>query len=219
MFSDRCTGRCRPRVRRRALRENQDPQARCGTSTVSTFSWTSPRGSIPRRMSRWGFSGSCSARTTRPTRLLGQLHRDRSRPSLYRRRPLHDFRWPIRRSRIPASESRVLRFAQPESNHKGGMLAFGADGFLYVFSGTAAAAATPTASAVTGRTARCFSARCFESTCAASTPDRRFPTAAQPGATYRVPTTNPFNDGPGLGCATRSGRMGSGTRGGRASTR
>src|SRR4029453_4574761 len=33
------------------------------------------------------------------------------------------------------TENRVLRIAQPEDAHKGGMLAFGPDGLLYVFTG------------------------------------------------------------------------------------
>src|SRR5437867_3348066 len=35
----------------------------------------------------------------------------------------------------PNSEERILRIGQPESNHNGGMLAFGPDGYLYIFTG------------------------------------------------------------------------------------
>ncbi len=35
----------------------------------------------------------------------------------------------------PDSEQRILRFAQPESNHNGGWIAFGQDGYLYIATG------------------------------------------------------------------------------------
>lgn len=43
----------------------------------------------------------------------------------------------------PASETRLLRFLQPESNHNGGWLAFGPDGYLYIATGDGGNGADP----------------------------------------------------------------------------
>jgi glucose/arabinose dehydrogenase len=99
----------------------------------------------------------------------------------------------------PASESRVLRFAQPESNHKGGMLAFGADGYLYVFSGDGGGGGDAHGVCGNGQNRQVLLGKVLRIDVRGVDPGSTLPDCGLPGATYRVPTTNPFNDGPGLG--------------------
>lgn len=52
----------------------------------------------------------------------------------------------------PASEQKILQFAQPFSNHNGGDLAFGPDGYLYIASGDGGSAGDPNDNSQTGTT-------------------------------------------------------------------
>jgi glucose/arabinose dehydrogenase len=99
----------------------------------------------------------------------------------------------------PASESRVLRFAQPEENHNGGMLVFGPDGFLYVFTGDGGGAGDAHGTCGNGENRQVLLGKILRLDVRGVDPGSTLPDCGLPGATYRVPTTNPFRDGPGLG--------------------
>ena len=88
----------------------------------------------------------------------------------------------------PASESIVLRYPQPYSNHNGGMLAFGPDGLLYIGLGDGGLAGDPgdraqNADVLLGKILRI------------DPQGDDFPT--DPDRNYRIPPSNPFVAGPG----------------------
>jgi glucose/arabinose dehydrogenase len=99
----------------------------------------------------------------------------------------------------PASEVRVLRFAQPEKNHKGGMLAFGADGFLYVFTGDGGGGDDTHGACGNGQNRQVLLGKVLRIDVRGIDPGSTPPDCGLSGATYGVPVTNPLRDGPGLG--------------------
>ena len=99
----------------------------------------------------------------------------------------------------PASELRFLRFAQPETNHKGGMLAFGRDGFLYVFTGDGGGGGDGHGTCGNGQNRSVLLGKILRLDVRGIDPGSTAPDCGLAGAAYRVPSTNPFADGPGTG--------------------
>jgi glucose/arabinose dehydrogenase len=97
------------------------------------------------------------------------------------------------------SESRVLRFAQPENNHNGGMLAFGPDGFLYVFTGDGGGGGDPHGACGNGQNRQVLLGKTLRIDVRSVDPGATLPDCGLSGANYGVPSTNPFRDGPGVG--------------------
>jgi len=98
-----------------------------------------------------------------------------------------------------ASEVRVLRFAQPEGNHKGGMLAFGADGFLYIFTGDGGGGGDQHGACGNGQNRNVLLGKVLRIDARDIDHDATAPDCGLPGATYTVPASNPFRDGAGIG--------------------
>jgi glucose/arabinose dehydrogenase len=98
-----------------------------------------------------------------------------------------------------ASEVRVLRFAQPETNHKAGMLTFAADGFLYVFSGDGGGGGDAHGACGNAQNRSVLLGKILRIDVRGVDPGSTPPDCGLAGATYRVPATNPFRDGPGIG--------------------
>ena len=98
-----------------------------------------------------------------------------------------------------ASEVRVLRFAQPESNHNGGLLAFAADGFLYVFTGDGGGGGDAHGTCGNAQNRQVLLGKILRLDVRGVDPASTLPDCALAGATYRVPVTNPFRDGPSIG--------------------
>ena len=98
-----------------------------------------------------------------------------------------------------ASESRVLRFLQPENNHNGGMLAFAADGFLYVFTGDGGGGGDAHGACGNGQNRQVLLGKILRLDVRGIDPASTLPDCGLAGATYRVPAANPFRDGPGIG--------------------
>jgi glucose/arabinose dehydrogenase len=96
-----------------------------------------------------------------------------------------------------ATRRSILAIAQPYSNHNGGNIAFGPDGYLYIGMGDGGSAATPRTAP---RTSTATSARCSESTSTGRRPERRTG-FRRPIRTSAAPAS------------TRSGRSGCATRG------
>jgi glucose/arabinose dehydrogenase len=97
----------------------------------------------------------------------------------------------------PASEMRVLRFLQAGSSHNGGLLTFGPDGFLYVFSGDGGGDLNTTCGTSQDRTL--LLGKILRIDVRGVDPAATAPDCGLAGATYGVPSTNPFRDGPGTG--------------------
>ena len=98
-----------------------------------------------------------------------------------------------------ASEVRVLRFAQPETNHKGGMLEFGADGFLYVYTGDGGGGGDAHGTCGNAQNRTVLLGKILRIDVRGVDAGSTAPDCAMAGATYRVPASNPFRDGAGIG--------------------
>jgi glucose/arabinose dehydrogenase len=99
----------------------------------------------------------------------------------------------------PASEVRVLRVAQPETNHKAGMLEFGSDGFLYVSTGDGGGGGDDHGTCGNGQNRTVLLGKILRLDVRNVDPGSTLPDCGLAGATYRVPASNPFRDGPGIG--------------------
>ncbi|HJQ97621.1 MAG TPA: PQQ-dependent sugar dehydrogenase [Candidatus Polarisedimenticolaceae bacterium] len=100
----------------------------------------------------------------------------------------------------PGSELRVLRFAQPEDNHNGGMLAFGPDGFLYVFTGDGGGGGDVHGTCGNGQNQSTFLGKILRLDVRGVDPEANAPDCGGATAVYGVPATNPLADGPGGIC-------------------
>jgi len=101
---------------------------------------------------------------------------------------------------LPGSEVRVLRFPQPEENHNGGMLAFGPDGFLYVFTGDGGGGGDVHGTCGNGQNKATLLGKILRIDVRGIDPDPGAPDCGGPSAIYGVPASNPFSDGPGGSC-------------------
>lgn len=99
----------------------------------------------------------------------------------------------------PTSEMRILRFAQPESNHNGGMLIFGSDGFLYVFTGDGGGSGDQHGLCGNGQSRSVLLGKILRLDVRSVDPESTPPDCGLVGANYGVPKSNPFRDGPGVG--------------------
>lgn len=100
----------------------------------------------------------------------------------------------------PASEVRVLRILKPDPNHNAGMLSFGPDGFLYVFTGDGGGGGDQHGPCGNAQNLSVLLGKILRLDVRGVDSDSAPPDCGQAGATYRVPSTNPFFDGPGGFC-------------------
>lgn len=92
----------------------------------------------------------------------------------------------------PDSEEVLLTFAQPQSNHNGGQLMFGADGFLYVASGDGGSAGDPHGTCGNGQNRNTLLGKMLRLDVRDRDPLSLPPDCGGAAAPYRVPSTNPF---------------------------
>jgi glucose/arabinose dehydrogenase len=97
------------------------------------------------------------------------------------------------------SEVRVLRYPKPETNHNGGMLTFGPDGFLYIFVGDGGGGGDLHGACGNGQNRSVLLAKILRLDVRGIDPGSTPPDCGQAGAPYRVPASNPLSDGPGVG--------------------
>jgi glucose/arabinose dehydrogenase len=91
----------------------------------------------------------------------------------------------------PDSEQGLLVFQQPQTNHNGGQLLFGADGFLYVATGDGGSAGDPHGTCGNGQSLITLLGKMLRIDVAGKDPASLPPDCGVGGA-YRIPSTNPF---------------------------
>ncbi len=98
----------------------------------------------------------------------------------------------------PNSELKLLEFNQPASNHNGGQIRFGPDGYLYISSGDGGGGGDPFETGQDNTSMLGKLLRIDVDQASGSAPDCRG--AAISGNYYTVPADNPFADGAGGSC-------------------
>ncbi|HZI92781.1 MAG TPA: PQQ-dependent sugar dehydrogenase [Patescibacteria group bacterium] len=100
----------------------------------------------------------------------------------------------------PDSEVRLLRFSQPENNHKGGQLQFGPDGMLYVSTGDGGGGGDAHGTCGNGQELSALLGKMLRIDVRGIDPASVAPDCGGATAGYRVPSGNPFADGLGGLC-------------------
>src|SRR5262245_41990073 len=100
----------------------------------------------------------------------------------------------------PNSEQRLLRLLQPEPNHVGGQILFGADGFLYVTTGDGGGGGDNHGICGNGQNLSVPYGKILRLDVRGVDPNSLAPDCGGITAAYRIPVTNPFADGPGGEC-------------------
>ena len=92
----------------------------------------------------------------------------------------------------PDSEERLLTFQQPETNHNGGQLLFGPDGFLYVATGDGGGGGDAHGVCGNGQNRATLLGKMLRIDVRDLDPLSRVPDCGGALAGYRIPSTNPF---------------------------
>ena len=100
----------------------------------------------------------------------------------------------------PDSEVRLLRFSQPQTNHNGGQLQFGPDGFLYVSTGDGGGAGDAHGTCGNGQASSTLLGKLLRLDVRGIDALSRAPDCGGVAAGYRIPASNPFADGTGGSC-------------------
>ncbi|HYS77742.1 MAG TPA: PQQ-dependent sugar dehydrogenase, partial [Candidatus Dormibacteraeota bacterium] len=100
----------------------------------------------------------------------------------------------------PNSEERLLRFQQPQSNHNGGELQFGPDGYLYISTGDGGGAGDLHGTCGNGQSRGTLLGKLLRVDVRGVAPASLPPDCGGATAVYRVPADNPFAHGLGGDC-------------------
>lgn len=92
----------------------------------------------------------------------------------------------------PASEVRLMRFQQPQTNHNGGQIFFGPDGFLYVATGDGGGANDEHGVCGNGQNLTTLLGKLLRIDVRDLDSNGRLPDCSLISGAYRVPSTNPF---------------------------
>ncbi len=99
----------------------------------------------------------------------------------------------------PNSEQRLLRFQQPQSNHKGGELQFGPDGYLYISTGDGGGGGDQHGTCGNGQSTATLLGKLLRVDVRGVAP-ASLPPDCGGAAAYRVPADNPLASGIGGDC-------------------
>lgn len=97
----------------------------------------------------------------------------------------------------PASEFRLMRYVQPETNHNGGWMAFGPDGYLYINAGDGGGAGDVHGTCGNGQNLNTLLGKTLRIDPRGVAPTFRNPDCGLGGQGYVIPQANPFDDGVG----------------------
>ena len=100
----------------------------------------------------------------------------------------------------PASELRLMRYVQPETNHNGGWMAFGPDGYLYIATGDGGGGGDVHGTCGNGQSLTTLLGKLLRIDPRGIAPTSRPPDCGLGGQGYVIPQDNPFDDGPAGNC-------------------
>jgi glucose/arabinose dehydrogenase len=100
----------------------------------------------------------------------------------------------------PLSELRIIRFQDPETNHKAGQLQFGPDGFLYINVGDGGGGGDQHGTCGNGQSKNTLLGKILRLDVRNVDPNAVAPDCGAVPGNYKIPFSNPFRDGLGGNC-------------------
>jgi glucose/arabinose dehydrogenase len=97
----------------------------------------------------------------------------------------------------PNSEFRLMRFVQPETNHNGGWMGFGPDGYLYIATGDGGGGGDVHGACGNGQNLSTLLGKMLRIDPGGTDPTSLPPDCGLGGQGYVIPQANPFDDGAG----------------------